>query len=117
MSQEPAPPTQPSSSETSDSSPEATAEAPLSADLPEVEVDLSGEEDSISVLFGGDPMRWNEQDMARMVAHLREKRIKLDAGEKTPKAKKAAAEKVPKEELKGISGLDLLGKLGLGSKS
>lgn len=83
-----------------------------SSNLEPAQVDLTSQFDSISELFAGDPLVWNEVDMNRMIAYYREKRKTLDLTESKPK--KSAPVKIAPEDLKGISGADLLLKLNLG---
>jgi len=99
------------------STPPASTSATASANLPlaEVEGGLTASPDSISELFARDPLSWSEADMTRMIAHYRERRKEFDLEEAKPKKAKVA--KIPKEDLKGITGkglLDLLASKGLG---
>jgi 3-mercaptopyruvate sulfurtransferase SseA len=83
-----------------------------SANSPEpAEVQLTSDVDSISELFARDPIEWDDAVMARMVSHYRKTRKELK--EQEAKGKKPTAAKIPKEDLTGLKGEDLLGKLGL----
>jgi hypothetical protein len=79
----------------------------------QVEGGLTAKPDSISELFARDPLTWNEADMQRMVAAYRKMRVELKTEEVKTKGRSAAAAKIPKEELQGTNGADLLSKLGL----
>lgn len=81
-----------------------------SSALTPAQVDLTNEPDSISELFANPRCDWDEKAMDRIVSKYRDQRKDLDAGVKVKKEKVAA---IPKEDLSGISGADLLGKLGL----
>lgn len=61
-------------------------------------------------LFDSDPMVWDDAAMEAIIEHNRKYRVELQT-EKVKKVKPAA---IPKEDLKGIGGAGLLGKLGLG---
>lgn len=77
----------------------------------EIEGGLTSAPDSISELFARDPLEWDDKAMDRMIAYYRKLRVELKTEEAKGKKPKAAA--IPKEDLAGISGEDLLGKLGL----
>lgn len=81
-----------------------------STDLPPAEVEggLTSEPETISIVFSKLRKDWTEDDMKRMVTRLRALRVDLD----NKPEKKAKAPSVPKEELKGLSGKDLLARLG-----
>lgn len=84
-----------------------------------IEGGLTAEPDSISELFARDPLTWDEAAMTRMIEVYRARRVEFDLKEATPKGTKKSEPKIPKEDLKGISGaslLDLLQKKGLGLK-
>jgi hypothetical protein len=70
---------------------------------------LTQDTETITDLFSRDPVSWSDADMARMVAHYREQRVKLDA---LPDKKKKTA--TPKVAIEGsASGSDVLKSLGL----
>jgi hypothetical protein len=81
--------------------------------IPEASSDLTQNTETITELFARDPITWSDEDMEKMIAHYRKLRINLDAQPEGTKKKAAAKEKVPVEDLKGLSGAELLGKLGL----
>lgn len=59
------------------------------------------------------PDTWSEADERRVIEELRKRRREFDA---TPEAKgkrPAKPPSIPKEDLKGLSGKDLLAKLGM----
>lgn len=65
--------------------------------------------DTITELFNSDPTDWKDTDIDRMIAHYRQERVKF----LNKPAKAPAAPKMDSAELKGLSGEDLLSKLGL----
>lgn len=77
------------------------------------QVELTANTESITDLFARDPESWNDADLDRMVEHLRKQRVKLDAVDTTTKGAKKTAPKIATEDLKGKSGADLLGVLGI----
>jgi len=88
----------------------------------EVEGGLTDNPTSISEIFSGDPDEWDrnvpggEEKMRRMVEELRKHRVELETApeKKTRVAKEKAA---PREDLKGLSGKELLAKLLPGKAS
>lgn len=96
-------------SEPNQTSPTSSPPSSSATERPEVDVALTKDVDSISELFAKSPLEWSETERKRVVEKYRAMRKELDASP----TKKPRTEKLPVEDLKGISGDDLLGKLGL----